>query len=213
MIRVCLVEDQTLVRQGIQTLLELVDDIDVVAEAKDGDEAIRVIPQAKPDVVLLDMYLPKRNGLEVLRELKRAEFLPPTLILTTFDEDKFVLGGLQAGAKGYLLKDVSLDQLTNAIRTLAGGGTLVHPAVTQRLLNNLDRIQCDFPSTDVLEPLSGREIEILRLVARGYSNREIADALTIAEETVKNYISSILAKMGVRDRTRAVLKALEEGFL
>ncbi len=213
MIRVCLVEDQTLVRQGIQTLLELVDDIDVVAEARDGDEALRVIPQAKPDVVLLDMYLPKRNGLEVLKALKQSEYFPPTLILTTFDEDKFIIGGLQAGAKGYLLKDVSLDQLTTAIRTLAGGGTLVHPAVTQRLLNNLDRIQCDFPSTDTPEALSGREVEILRLVARGYNNREIADALTIAEGTVKNYISSILAKMGVRDRTRAVLKALEGGFL
>jgi len=213
MIRVCLVEDQTLVRQGIQTLLDLVDDIEVVAEAKDGDEALRIIPQAKPDVVLLDMHLPKRNGLEVLKELKRSDFFPPTLILTTFDEDKFVIGGLQAGAKGYLLKDVSLDQLTSAIRALAGGGTLVHPAVTQRLLDNLDRIQCDFPSSEKPEPLSGREIEILRLVARGYNNREIADALAIAEGTVKNYISSILSKMGVRDRTRAVLKALEEGFL
>lgn len=213
MIRVCLVEDQTLVRQGIQTLLDLVDDIGVVAEAKDGDEALRIIPEARPDVVLLDMHLPKRNGLEVLKELKRSEFFPPTLILTTFDEDKFVIGGLQAGAKGYLLKDVSLDQLTSAIRTLAVGGTLVHPTVTQRLLNNLDRIQCDFPSTEVPESLSGREVEILRLVARGYNNREIADALSIAEGTVKNYISSILSKMGVRDRTRAVLKALEEGFL
>jgi DNA-binding NarL/FixJ family response regulator len=212
-IRVCLVEDQTLVRQGIQTLLELVDDIDVVAEAKDGEEAIRIIPCVKPDVVLLDMYLPKRNGLEVLRELKQSESLPPTLILTTFDEDKFVIGGLQAGAKGYLLKDVSLDQLTNAIRTLASGGTLVHPAVTQRLLSNLERIQCDFPSSDAPEPLSGREVEILRLVARGYNNREIGDALTIAEGTVKNYVSSILSKMGVRDRTRAVLKALESGYL
>ncbi len=213
MIRVCLVEDQTLVRQGIQTLLDLVDDIDVVAEARDGDEALRIIPEAKPDVVLLDMHLPKRNGLEVLKELKRSDFFPPTLILTTFDEDKFVIGGLQAGAKGYLLKDVSLDQLTSAIRTLAVGGTLVHPTVTQRLLNNLDRIQCDFPSTEVPESLSGREVEILRLVARGYNNREIADALRIAEGTVKNYISSALSKMGVRDRTRAVLKALEEGFL
>ncbi len=213
MIRVCLVEDQTLVRQGIQTLLELVDDIDVVAEARDGDEALLVIPQAKPDVVLLDMYLPKRNGLEVLKALKQSESLPPTLILTTFDEDKFIIGGLRAGAKGYLLKDVSLDQLTSAIRTLAGGGTIVHPAVTQRLLNNLDRIQCDFPSTDTAEALSGREVEILRLVARGYNNREIGDALAIAEGTVKNYISSILSKMGVRDRTRAVLKALEAGYL
>jgi DNA-binding NarL/FixJ family response regulator len=213
MIRVCLVEDQTLVRQGIQTLLELVDDIDVVAEAKDGDEALRVIPQSKPDVVLLDMYLPKRNGLEVLKALKESECLPPTLILTTFDEDKFVIGGLQAGAKGYLLKDVSLDQLTSAIRTLADGGTLVLPAITQRLLNNLDRFRCDFPSMETPERLSGREIEILRLVARGYNNREIAGALTIAEGTVKNYISGILSKMGVRDRTRAVLKALESGYL
>ena len=135
------------------------------------------------------------------------------MILTTFDEDKFVIGGLQAGAKGYLLKDVSLDQLTSAIRTLADGGTLVLPAISQRLLNNLDRLHCDFPSMETPERLSGREIEILRLVARGYNNREIADALTIAEGTVKNYISSVLSKMGVRDRTRAVLKALEAGYL
>jgi DNA-binding NarL/FixJ family response regulator len=213
MIRVCLVEDQTLVLEGIKTLLELVDDIDVVGEAKDGDEALRVIPEANPDVVLLDMCLPKRNGLEVLKELKQSESLPPTLILTTFDDDKFIIGGLQAGAKGYLLKDVSLDQLTSAILTLAGGGTLVHPAITQRLLNNIDRIRCDFPSTETPERLTWREIEILRLVARGYNNREIAEALTIAEGTVKNYISSVLWKMGVRDRTRAVLKALEAGYL
>ncbi len=213
MIKICLVEDQTLVRQGLQTLLDLVEDIDVIAEAKDGEEALRIIPQVKPDVVLLDMYLPKRNGLEVLRELKQSQSLPPTLILTTFDEDKFVIGGLQAGAKGYLLKDVSLDQLTGAIRTLAGGGTLVHPSITQRLLENLDRIRCDFPSMETPEPLSGREVEILRLVARGYNNREIADVLAIAEGTVKNYVSSILSKMGVRDRTRAVLKALESGYL
>jgi DNA-binding NarL/FixJ family response regulator len=213
MIRVCLVEDQTLVRQGIQTLLELVEDIDVVAEAKDGDEALRVISAAKPDVVLLDMCLPKRNGLEVLKALKQSASLPPTLILTTFDEDKFIIGGLQAGAKGYLLKDVSLDQLTRGIRTLASGGTLVHPALTQRLVNNIDRIRCDFPSIETPERLTWRETEILRLVARGYNNREISEALTIAEGTVKNYISGILWKMGVRDRTRAVLKALEAGYL
>jgi DNA-binding NarL/FixJ family response regulator len=213
MIRVCLVEDQTLVRQGIQTLLQLVDDIDVVAEAKDGDEALRVISAAKPDVVLLDMCLPKRNGLEVLKALKQSASLPPTLILTTFDEDKFIIGGLRAGAKGYLLKDVSLDQLTRGIRTLASGGTLVHPAMTQRLLNNIDRIRCDFPSIEAPERLTWRETEILRLVARGYNNREISEALTIAEGTVKNYISGILWKMGVRDRTRAVLKALEAGYL
>src|SRR5258708_31618457 len=123
------------------------------------------------------MCLPKRNGLEVLKELKQSESLPPTLILTTFDEDKFIIGGLQAGAKGYLLKDVSLDQLTSAIRTLASGGTLVHPAITQRLLNNIDRVQYDFPSTEVPEPLSCRGVEVLRLVARGHDNREIAESL------------------------------------
>jgi DNA-binding NarL/FixJ family response regulator len=213
MIRVCLVEDQTLVRQGIQTLLEMVDDIDVVGEAKDGEEALRIIAESKPDVVLLDMYLPKRNGLDVLRQLKQSEFLPATLILTTFDDDKLILSGLMAGAKGYLLKDVSMTQLTSAIRTLAAGGSLVHPAITERLVSNLDRVQCDFPSTDMPEPLTGREVQILRLVARGYSNREIADALGIAEGTAKNYISNILSKMGVRDRTQAVLRALEEGFL
>ena len=213
MIRICLVEDQNLVRQGIQTLLDLVEDIDVVAEARDGEEAIRIIPEVKPDVVLLDMHLPKRNGLDVLKELGRSESLPPTLILTTFDEDKFVIGGLQAGAKGYLLKDVSLDQLTGAIRTLASGGTMVQPAITQRLLDNVGRIRCDFQSIENPEPLTGREIEILRLVARGYNNREIAEGLSITEGTVKNYISSILSKMGVRDRTRAVLKALESGQL
>jgi DNA-binding NarL/FixJ family response regulator len=174
---------------------------------------LRVITKAQPDVILLDMYLPKRNGLEVMKELKQSGSLPPTLILTTFDEDKFILGGLRAGAKGYLLKDVSLDQLMSAIRTLADGGSLVNPAITQRLLNNIGRIRCDFPSVETPERLSWREIEILRLVARGYNNHEIAEALTIAEGTVKNYISSILWKMGVRDRTRAVLKALEAGYL
>src|SRR5260221_11212251 len=167
MIRVCLVEDQTLVRQGIQTLLGLVDDIDVVAEAKDGDEALRVIPAAKPDVVLLDMCLPKRNGLEVLKELKQSGSLPPTLILTTFDEDKFIIGGLQAGAKGFFLKDVSLDQLTSGIRNLASGGMLVHPAMTQRLLNKIGPLRCEFPSTETPQRLSLREKEIFHLEKSG----------------------------------------------
>ena len=209
MIRVCLVEDQTLVRQGIQTLLDMVEDINVVAEACDGDEALRVIPEVRPDIVLLDMYLPKRNGLDVLKELKQAQALPPTLILTTFDDDKILIGGLRAGAKGYLLKDVSLEQLTGAIRALANGGTWVQSAV----LENRNRIQPEFPSLESPDPLTGREVEILRLIARGHSNREIGEALSITEGTVKNYVSSILSKMGVRDRTRAVLNALEHGYI
>ncbi|MPZ21152.1 MAG: response regulator [Luteitalea sp.] len=213
MIRVCVVEDQTLVRQGIQTLLGLVDDIEVVAEAQDGEEALDLIPRVKPDVVLLDMYMPKRSGLEVLNALRQANALPSTLVLTTFDEDHLVIGGLRAGAKGFLLKDVSLEQLTRTIRTLSSGGTLVQPVVTERLLQNRPPVQCDFPSLPSPDPLSGRELEILRLMALGHSNREIAEALGIAEGTVKNYVSVILSKIGVRDRTRAVLKALETGVL
>jgi len=212
-IRVCLVEDQNLVRQGLRTLLELAGDIEITAEAQDGDEAIETIRRLRPDVVLLDMYLPKTSGMEVLQALQRSNELPPTLILTTFDEDELVLGGLRAGAKGFLLKDVKLEQLTAAIRTLAAGGTFIQPAITERLLQNRHRIRCDFPSTAIPDPLSERELETLSLMARGYNNREIADALAIAEGTVKNYVSSVLAKMGVRDRTRAVLKAIESGLL
>ena len=213
MIRVCVVEDQMLVRQGIQTLLGLVDDIEVVAEAVDGEQAIDLIPQLKPDVVLLDMHLPRLSGLDVLRTLSGSAALPPTLILTTFDDDELVIGGLQAGARGFLLKDVSLERLTAAIRALAEGGTWIQPALTERLLQHRHRLATDFPSAEPREPLSSRELETLRLMARGYNNREIAEALAITEGTAKNYVSSILAKMGVRDRTRAVLKALEAGDL
>jgi DNA-binding NarL/FixJ family response regulator len=212
-IRVCLVEDQTLVRQGIQTLLGLVDDIEVVAEAQNGDDALAIIPDVKPDVVLLDMYLPKRSGLDVLRTLRDADALPPTLVLTTFDDDQLLIGALRAGAKGFLLKDVSLAQLAMAIRTLAKGGTLVQTVAPERVSYAADRLSCDFPSAVSPESLTGREMEILRLMARGHSNREIAEALSITEGTVKNYVSGILAKIGVRDRTRAVLKALESGLL
>ena len=214
MIRVCLVEDQTLVRQGIVTLLSLVDDIEVIAEAQDGQEAVETISRVKPDVVLLDMYLPKRSGLEVLASLQQAKALPPTLILTTFDEDHLVIRGLRAGgARGFMLKDVSLEQLTDAIRVLARGGTLVQSAITARVRQQRQQAPCQFPSAALPEALSGRELDILRLMARGCSNREIADALTITEGTVKNYVSSILSKIGVRDRTRAVLKAIELGIL
>ena len=213
MIRVCLVEDQTIVREGLKTLLGLVDDIEVVAEARDGEEAVRLIPERTPDVVLLDMRLPKRNGLEVLRALGDSGELPPTIILTTFDEDALVIEGLRAGAKGFLLKDVSLDQLTDAIREVAAGGTAIQPGITARLVEGLSRLGSELPSLDPHDPLTEREIEVLRLVAGGYSNREIADGLHLAEGTVKNHISSILSKLGVRDRTRAVLKGVDLGYL
>ncbi len=213
MIRVCLVDDHTIVRQGLRTLLDLVDDIEVVAEASDGEDAVKRIPDVAPDVVLLDMRMPRLDGLGVLERLGAQHCLPPTIILTTFDDDNTVLDGIRAGAKGFLLKDVSLDQLTSAIRTVVGGGTMIQPAVTARILKGLEGIACDFPSLDPPDPLTARETEILRLMAGGDSNREIAGALRIAEGTVKNHVSSVLSKLGVRDRTRSVLKAVQLGLI
>lgn len=213
MISVCLVDDQNLVRQGIRSLLELSDSIEVIAEASDGAQAIELIPRIKPDVVLLDMRMPGLSGLDVLRQLSAAGTLPPTVILTTFDDDQLVLAGIKAGARGYLLKDVSLEQLVDAVKTVAGGGSLVAPVVTQRLLSGLERMQNEFSSLDRPDPLTDRETEILRLMASGYSNKEIANSLGVAEGTVKNHVSNILSKLGVRDRTRAVLKAFEIGIV
>ena len=213
MIRVCLVDDQTLVRQGIRSLLELVDDMEVACEASDGDEALRIIRETQPDVVLLDVRMPLRSGVDVLKELKLSNELRPTIILTTFDDDVIVLEGIRNGAKGYLLKDVSLEQLVDAIRTVYKGGTLIQPAMTQRILRRLENVSHDFPSLPSPDPLTEREREVLRFISGGYSNREIATALRVAEGTIKNHVSNILSKMGVRDRTRAVLKAVENGYV
>ena len=212
-VSVCLVDDQTLVRQGIRSLLELSDDIRIVGEAADGAQALELIPQIKPDVVLLDMRMPGMSGLDVLTALAAKGDVPPTIILTTFDDDQLVLAGLKAGARGYLLKDVSLEQLVDAVKAVASGGSLVQPVVTQRLLVGLERMQNDFTSLDRPDPLTERETEILRLMAGGYSNKEIANSLGVAEGTVKNHVSNILSKLGVRDRTRAVLKAFEIGIV
>ncbi|WP_313917925.1 response regulator transcription factor [Tahibacter sp.] len=213
MISVLLVDDQTLVRQGIRSLLELSEDICVIAEAADGAQAVEMIPLKKPDVVLLDLRMPGMSGIDVLNTLAQTNQLPATIILTTFDDDQLVLAGLKAGARGYLLKDVSLDQLVNAVKAVAAGGSLVAPVVTQRLLAGLERMHNEFVSLDRPDPLTERETEILRLMAGGYSNKEIANSLGVAEGTVKNHVSNILSKLGVRDRTRAVLKAFELGIV
>jgi len=213
MIKVMLVDDQNLVRKGVRSLLELSDEMEVIGEAADGAEAIRTIPEIQPDVVLLDMRMPGLSGIDVLKELSKTDQLPPTIILTTFDDDELVLAGIKEGAKGFLLKDVALAVLVNAIKTVAEGGSVVKPAVTQRLLKGLENLQTDFYSLDQPDPLTDRETEILRLMAGGYSNKEIANSLGVAEGTVKNHVSNILSKMGVRDRTRAVLKAFESGLI
>ena len=213
MIRLAIVDDQTLVRRGIRSLLELAGEFEVVGEAADGDEAIVMIRRTRPEVLLLDVRMPRRNGLDVLRELQDAGDLPPTILLTTFDDDEALLAGMRAGARGYLLKDVTLEHLTAAIRTVAKGGSFIRPAVTEHVLQGLEHVRRDFDSLSQPFPLTRREIEVLRLMAAGQSNREISTALGTSEGTVKNHVSSILSKLGVRDRTRAVLRALELGQL
>lgn len=213
MIRVCLVEDQTIVREGLRALLGLNADIEVAAEAVDGKEAIEVIERHKPDVVLLDLRMPRLDGLGVLKALRERGALPPTLILTTFDDDAMLFEAVRAGAKGWLLKDVSLERLTQAIRTVASGGTCIEPVITERIMRALERSAVPFESAELPEPLTDRERTILRLLAGGYSNLEISELLEISDGTVKNHISNVFAKLGVRDRTRAVLKAIDLGII
>lgn len=210
MIKVVIVEDQTIVRQGLRSLLGLSGDIEIAGEAADGEEAIGVIEAAKPDVVLLDLRMPKLDGVGVLKRL-RGRF--PTLILTTFDDDANLFDAVRAGAKGWLLKDVSLERLTGAIRTLAAGGTCIEPVITERIVRALGESNVAFDSAELPEPLTDREKTILRLLAGGYSNKEISELLNISDGTVKNHISNLLSKLGVRDRTRAVLKAIDLGVI
>ena len=213
MIRLVLVDDQTLVRRGIRGLLELTQDIQVVGEAADGGEALAVVAATRPDVLLLDVRMPVLDGVEVARRLAAGGQLPPTILLTTFDDDEALLAGMRAGARAFLLKDVTFEALTEAIRAVARGETLILPAVTDRARRGAQHLAPEIESLDRPDPLTPREAEVLRLLAAGWSNREIADAIGTREGTVKNHISSVLSKLGVRDRTRAVLRALELGLL
>ncbi|WP_156759480.1 response regulator [Microbacterium karelineae] len=213
-LRVVVVDDQTLVRQGIRGLLEVSDDVAVVGEATDGAEALEAVERLHPDVVLLDLRMPRMDGIGALEELARRGSDVPVLVLTTFDDAELVLGALHAGARGYLLKDVTLDQLVRAIRTVASGGTMLQPALTERLLRAAARTGPEpaEPATPI-EDLTAREQDVLHLVAGGYSNREIAHMLHLADGTVKNHVSAILMKLAARDRTQAVLRALHAGVL
>jgi DNA-binding NarL/FixJ family response regulator len=220
-IRVVLADDHTLVRQGIRSLLALVADVELAGEAADGAETVRVVIEKRPDVLLLDLRMPLGDGYSVVQELAARGQLPPTLILTTVEDDAAALEVVRAGARGFLLKDVTLERLIGAVRVLAAGGTLIQPALTARAERELTlRRASDTDEPNDADPVFGsseslteREREVLRLLASGCSNREIASALLVVEGTVKNHVSSILAKMGVRDRTRAVLKAAQRGLL
>ncbi|MXO86515.1 response regulator [Altererythrobacter aurantiacus] len=213
MIRVMIVDDQTLVRQGVRGLLELLPDIEVVGEASDGKEALDKIPDLAPDVLLLDIRMPRMDGVAVLTALNAANALPPTLVLTTFDDGDAAVAAIKAGAKGLMLKDVSLEDLADAIRSLANNGTAFQPAMTDSLMAAIRRGPAPMPDEIVADTLTVREREVLQLICGGYSNKEIADLLVLAEGTVKNHVSNLLLKLDARDRTRAALKALQQGHL
>jgi len=213
MIKVAIIDDQTLVRSGIRGLLNLSDQVTVVAEGSDGDKTIEITQQHQPNVILMDIRMPRMNGIDATKNLRDAGFDTPVIILTTFDDHELVLQGLQAGAQGYLLKDVSLEALIAAIEAVHRGETIVQPAITDTLLRGLKFQKGDFDSLPEPQTLSPKETEVLRLVASGYSNKEISLALHKSEGTVKNHVSNVLSKLGVRDRTRAVLRALEIGLI
>lgn len=211
MINVLLVDDQTLVRHGIKSLLALSDNINVVAEAENGQVALSFLQQnsSSIDLVLMDIRMPVLNGIDTLSAMQAQNISTPVIMLTTFDDHESVMQAIKAGAKGYLLKDVSLETLVDSIVTVNSGETLIQPAITERLIQGLQGKKGEFESADMPEALSTRETEILRLMAAGCSNKEMAESLFKSEGTIKNQVSSILSKLGVRDRTRAVLKAIE----
>jgi DNA-binding NarL/FixJ family response regulator len=208
-IRVALVDDHQLVRHGIRTLLELAGGFEIVAEAADGEQALAELRRGGVDVLLLDLRMPRLGGLAVLRALQGEDTPIATLVLTTFHDDGDLLEAMRLGARGYLLKDVSLEQLVSGIRTVHAGQRLVG-SVAARLGSDLGP-----PASGDVRPerLTTRESEVTRLMAAGYSNREIGEALGVAEGTVKNHVSVILSKLGARDRIRAVLTAIEHGLI
>ena len=217
MIRVVVADDHEVVRSGFAALLGTQPDFAVVGTAADGIEAVQVCGEVEPDVVLMDVRMPGMDGIEATRRLSgRADRGPRVLILTTFDLDEYVFDALRAGASGFLLKDVTAERLFDAVRVVAGGDALLAPAVTRRLIGEFTRLKPSSPSaTDAaaLASLTPRETEVLKLVAEGLSNPEIAARLVVTEETVKTHVSRILGKLGLRDRTQAVVMAYESGLV
>jgi DNA-binding NarL/FixJ family response regulator len=214
-IQILLVDDQRLMREGLRILLEMEPDLEIVGEAENGEAALDAYDKLGPDVVLMDVRMPGMDGVEATWRLRERWPGARIVILTTFDDDEYVFEGLRAGAQGYLLKDVSGHDLAEAVRTVAAGGALIEPSVARKVVAEFARVAppARQAGLGLAEPLSEREQEILFLVAQGLSNREIALRLSLAQGTVKNYVTTILQKLGVRDRTQAALRARELGLL
>lgn len=215
-IRLLLVDDQRLMREGLRTLLEIEPDLIISGEAVNGEEALAAYETQRPDVVLMDVRMPVMDGVEATRRLRQRWPTARVIILTTFDDDDYVFEGLRAGALGYLLKDVSVHELADAIHTVMDGGVLIEPSIARKVVAEFTRlavVSSPKPAPSIEEPLTEREQEILRLLAEGLTNREIAQRLYLAEGTIKNYVTNILGKIGARDRTQAALRARELGIL
>lgn len=212
-IRIFLVDDQTLLRRGLAGLLDRNPDMKVIGEAGNGQEALDMVEQANPDVVLMDVRMPVMDGVAATRELVRRGVRAGIIILTTFDDDEYIFEGLAAGARGYLLKDAEYDELSQAIRVVARGEALLQPQVTARVLREFGRLAGQAPSRPrpkpLIEPLTERETEVLRLMVSGATNQDIADKLHIGLGTVKHHVRAVFAKLGARDRVQAVLIAQE----
>jgi DNA-binding NarL/FixJ family response regulator len=214
MIRVLIADDQALVRGGFRLILEAQKDIEVVGEAEDGREALALARELSPDVVLMDIRMPELDGLEATRRLMADGEAPRVLMLTTFDEDEYVYDALKSGASGFLLKDIRPEQLAEAVRVAAKGDALLAPAITRRLIEEFVRRPPpgSGPPAEV-DRLTERELEVLKLIARGLSNAEIAATLFLSEATVKTHITHVLTKLNLRDRVQAVVLAYESGLV
>jgi DNA-binding NarL/FixJ family response regulator len=213
-IRVLIADDQQLVRSGFRMILESEEGLDVVAEAADGREAVSATRRLRPDVALIDLRMPVMDGIAATAEIVGDAAVPTrVLVVTTFDTDEHVYAALRAGASGFLLKDAPPEELAAAVRLIAAGEALLAPSVTRRVIEEFARVSRDPAASSALDDLTGRELDVLRLMARGRSNAEIADDLTIGETTVKTHVGNILMKLDVRDRAQAVVAAYESGLV